>query len=255
VSGKECTTPFTSQTCFPSSFTQQGGTHIVENALVVSSGAIYRLRGGVLVASYIGVGSQAELNCEDGSITNFGTLSLGSGIFRAGNTNHEFGELSILTAGYGLAVLHVGGSGGTFLRFRDSSDVPWSGNLQIHGWRPKEIAGGSHQIFFGTNSHGLSANQLSRIYFVNPTGWSPGSYPARILETGEVVPAVPPNLAMVRDSAGLILSWPGEYDLLTATNVLGPYFKLPSALSPMTNPFTGPEQYFRLSLPSPPSAQ
>jgi hypothetical protein len=249
---KVCTTPFTPpQTCFFSSFTQQGGTHIVENVLNVSSEAVYNLRGGALVASNILVSSSAELNCENGSISNSGTFTLYGGRLRAGPANYDLGRLNIFLAGSALTTLQGGG----FLRFRDSSDVPWSGNLQIHGWRPKEIAGGSHQIFFGTNSHGLSANQLSRIYFVNPTGWSPGSYPARILETGEVVPAVPPNLAMVRDSAGLILSWPGEYDLLTATNVLGPYFKLPSALSPMTNPFTGPEQYFRLSLPSPPSAQ
>ena len=83
---------------------------------------------------------------------------------------------------------------------------------------------------------------------MNPLGWPRGNYPARILSTGEIVPAVPPSLVVSRNASALILSWPGDYQLLSATNVLGPYLAITSASSPFTNPFTGPERYFRLSL-------
>ncbi|HVV00301.1 MAG TPA: hypothetical protein VHH88_03000 [Verrucomicrobiae bacterium] len=87
---------------------------------------------------------------------------------------------------------------------------------------------------------------MSKIIFVNPLGWQPGNYPARILDTGEVVPAACGLITMARSSGGLILFWPGNYQLMSATNVLRPYTVVPGAVSPMTNPFTKPQEFFRL---------
>ena len=103
----------------------------------------------------------------------------------------------------------------------------------------------------GTNAQGLTTSQLSQLVFVNPFGWPPGNYPARMLPTGEIVPGVPPSLGFTRTSNSLILSWAGDYELVTATNVMGPYVLIPGASSPLTITFTDPQRYFRLRLPSP----
>lgn len=81
---------------------------------------------------------------------------------------------------------------------------------------------------------------------MNPASWRPGEYAARILDTGEVVPAMRPLLGRTRDSRGLVLSWPGEYDLFRATNIIGPFLKVDNATSPATNLFNGPQQFFQL---------
>ena len=55
-------------------------------------------------------------------------------------------------------------------------------------WNGSPNGGGKHQVFFGSNASGLTAQQLSQIKFKNPAG-STGTYPATILSTGEIVPA------------------------------------------------------------------
>jgi hypothetical protein len=103
---------------------------------------------------------------------------------------------------------------------------------------------GAH-IFFGTNAQGLTAAQLAQVVFVA----SGVEYSAALLPTGELVPAVPSPLEFSRRGDALVLSWPGAYELVTATNVQGPYVTVPGAVSPMTNRFTDPQRYFRLRLP------
>jgi hypothetical protein len=145
-----------------------------------------------------------------------------------------------------------GTNGATVLSFRDSRDVPWSGSaLSILNWSPVASGFGPDHVFVGTNSQGLTASQLNQIAFVNPIGWPPGSYPARILATGEIIPGVPPSLAFSSSSDQLVLTWISDYQLVTATNLLGPYAPVPGASSPFTNAFIGPQRFFRLSLPAP----
>src|SRR5204863_7696944 len=121
--------------------------------------------------------------------------------------------------------------------------VNWSGaSLKIRNW-----AGGSGRIFVGNDSHGLTEEQLNKVMFVNQGG----AYRARLLSTGELVPGVPPPVSVTRGAEGLVLSWPGAYDLLSATNVVGPYLKVPGATSPLRIPCSAPQQYFRLELTEP----
>jgi hypothetical protein len=237
-------------------FTQTGGVHTVANDLVITGFAIYDFQAGTLSVQDISLGPNAELNCGGGIITNWGTFTIqGGAVFRAGAQNHFLGKLllpAFTNWGCGDLIptpvtLNVSGPSGTVLQFRDSRDADWSAPaLQILGWQPWSNNGSSHHIFFGTNSPGLSAAQLSKMVFMDPYGWPPGTYPAQILSTGEVVPVPLPILSMTRSSNALILSWPGNYQLLTATNVMGPYFPIPAATSPFTNPFTACEQYFRV---------
>jgi len=44
-------------------------------------------------------------------------------------------------------------------------------------------------------------------------------------------------------------SWSGEYRLLSATNVIGPWTWIQSATSPYTNALGGPQRFFKLSGP------
>src|SRR5207237_6008993 len=61
--------------------------------------------------------------------------------------------------------------------------------------------GGSKQIFFGTSSSGLTSQQLTQVQFSNPAGLPNGTYPARILSDGEVVPD------QASSTAGPVNSW------------------------------------------------
>src|SRR5206468_6723832 len=110
-------------------------------------------------------------------------------------------------------------SGSTVLRFRDSHDVSsdWNGRLLIRNWSGSTNGGGTDQMFVGTTAPGLTSAQLQHISFYNPDGLPPGTYPARILANGEVVPAAGPSLGYSRTSRGLVLSWNGNYELWTTT--------------------------------------
>ena len=47
------------------------------------------------------------------------------------------------------------------------------------------------QVYFDGSLTGLTTMQLADILFVNPTGFSPGSYGTKILPNGEIVPFIP----------------------------------------------------------------
>jgi len=246
--------------CAPATiFVQQSGMHSVVNSLTIDEFATYELDAGTLAAQDILVDPTSQLFCKSGSVSNWGTFTLEGGSFVPGTQSHSLGRLQLWAAtnvficgNTGTVTLDLSGPSGTALRFCDSRDAVWSApGLQLLGWQPWGGGGRSHHVFFGTNSQGLTPAQLSKLAFVNPSGWPPGNYPAQILVTGEVVPAVPPPLIIARSSNALVLSWAGDYQLLTATNVSGPYSAVPGAVSPVTNPFTAPQKYFRLGLPGP----
>src|SRR6185436_1240614 len=120
--------------------------------------------------------------------------------------------------------------------------------LIIQGWNGSASGGGQHQLTFGSSLSGLSG-QLAQIRFVNPGGMPAGTYPARILATGEVVPGPQPTLSMTHSGNGLVISWSGYYQLLTSTNVLGPFAVINGATSPYTNSLNEPQRFFVLRSP------
>jgi hypothetical protein len=258
LSGGELVMPVYTNT---TPFTNDGGIHRIQDLLELRN--TYALRSGILKARKIHLAESSQLNCRDGVITNEGMFMVqdsvfDGSVFSAGSRNHELGQLQVQIGTtnwyYGLGTnpcsFDVTGPVGTLLRFRDSHDIAWSGRgVRILAWQPWSGTNGSHHIFIGTNEHGLSSNQLSRVIFVNPPGWPPGNIPALLLSTGELVPAVPPSVSVARHSNSFVLSWPDDYDLFTATNVSGPYSKIAGATSPFTNSPSLPQQYFRLALP------
>jgi hypothetical protein len=244
--------------CAPPPFfaTQSNGMHYVQNTFHVGQVAIYDLQGGSLSAGNIEIEQNGILNCGNGVISNWGTFAL-SGTFRAGTQSHYLGKLQTLLStnsqwcsSTNNNTLDVSGPTGTFIRFRDSRDTSGA-FVQVLNWQPWIGTGSSHHIFFGTNAEALTQSELNLLRFVNPAGWPPGNYSARILSTGEIVPPVPPSLIAGKNGNALVLSWPGDYQLVTATNVLGPYSAVAGATSPFTNLFTGQERYFRLALAGP----
>ena len=114
-------------------------------------------------------------------------------------------------------------------------------------------SGRSHQIYFGTSGSGLTPGKLSQVRFLDPAGSPPGYYDARILSNGEVVPIAPPpapTLQAVRSGNQLVITWTGNFQLFSATNVLGPFQPVSGAISPYTNDTgTVPERFFMLKGP------
>jgi hypothetical protein len=101
-------------------------------------------------------------------------------------------------------------------------------------------------IFFGNNASALTSSQLAHIAFSNPGGFAAGNYGARLLSTGELVPVQNPTLQSARYGSVLVMTWPSGYQLLSATNVTGPYAPVSGASSPWTNSFSKAREFFKL---------
>jgi hypothetical protein len=252
---------------FRSIFGQYGGSQRINNELRINYGSKFYLQGGTLTVSNITVGPSVLVNSTDpyywftddglnlsggGVLTNSGILTLqGGAVLRAGGTMHRLGKLRLSG---GRAVLDLA-NGPTILRFLPTSDLPLSpepASLAILDWSGSTNGGGTHQLIFGANSQSMSPANLAQLFFVNPLGFAPGNYPARILNTGEVVPYAAPSFAYSKSSNNrLVLSWSGNYDLFTSTNISGPFESISGATSPYTNSFVGPQRYFRLRARNP----
>ncbi|MGN6553539.1 MAG: hypothetical protein ACTHLW_07430, partial [Verrucomicrobiota bacterium] len=253
--------------CVQSRFVQNGGSHTIQNRLLLTDFVDYRLLAGTVTANQIELGPGAAFLAQGGAISNSGLFTIRGGALRAGGQNLQLGQLQVLgqsgticvdlqPAGPTLDVGIGGTDGATTLRFRDSHDTPWSGwpatPLHIVHWSPTTNGFGPDHIYVGTNAQGLTAAQVSQIVFDNPIGSPAGVYPAQILSTGEIVPgSLPPVLNFTNNIDNMVLTWSGVYDLLTATNVTGPYLVIPGAASPYTILFTDPQRYFRLRTPVP----
>jgi len=236
-----------------SSFFQTGGSHLIQNRLSIDG--IYHLQGGILNASEIGIDVDGMLSLEGGTVANRPPVTMDLGAIAVQGQNNVgklrvliSGALSRFSDGPAYSVLDLQ-SGNSIIRFLDSHDVDWTGRLSITNWTGAMPGGGTDQIFFGTSSQGLTASQLQRITFANPAGFAAGNYPAQILATGEVVPDDRrPSLNYSRASNGLQFSWNNNsYQLLSSTNVAGPYLPMsPEPSSPYSVSFSGPQRFFVL---------
>jgi hypothetical protein len=234
-------------------FVQTGGNHLVQNSLYV--GAIYRLQGGSLVATNIGIDSDGEIRLEGGNLSNPGTLSMDFGTCVVRNGNYTFGKLRVILTGAlsyfsespRTSILDLA-SGNVIVRFADSHDLAadWNGSLAITNWNGAAAGGGTDRVFVGTSAQGLTASQVSRIFFVNPQGFPRANYPAQILSTGELVPAARPVMSFSRASNKLVISWPTNYSLYSAPEVTGPYYFVDRAVSPYTNSFNEARRFFQI---------
>jgi hypothetical protein len=244
------------RTCFSqfSVFTNRAGVHHATNLLSLGTCVRYVLDGGTLSTPFITIAEGAELSLASGVVVNPGAVVLQGGAIRAGGV-HELGNLQIATGGLawcgGLditnSVLWFGGFGAPgILRFLDSRNIQWTGELVIREYNPTNAAG-SDRLFIGTDQNGLNSDQLARITFLNPYGWPMGTYPARITSQGEILPTQPEQIAFSSGNGQMILSWNEPHQLATATNLAEPFEIIPGATSPFTNSTSSsPQRYFRL---------
>ena len=222
---------------------QTGGSHVVENRFVTGQGGIAQLEAGALTVPNITVGPYGDFSLAGAQVTNSTTFAiLGPSLVRIAGNYPRLGKLSV-TSGNSMLDLQ---SGSTTVRFLDSHDAAWDSILVVTNWSGSTSGGGTDRLFVGTSAQGLSAPQLSQIRFANPAGLQAGNYSARILASGEVVPAARPMVNFTRSSKGIVVSWNGNFQLLTSTNVIGPYTVISGASSPYTNAFSEPQRFFEL---------
>jgi hypothetical protein len=224
-------------------FHQTGGSHVVENQFVTGQGGIAQLEAGSFTVPNITVGPYGDFRLAGAQVTNSTTFTiLGQSLVRITGNYPRLGKLSVTS---GNSVLDLQGAS-TTIRFLDCHDTAWDSILVVTNWSGSTNGGGTDQLFVGSTAQGLTAAQLAQIRFANPAGFQMGNYSARILATGEVVPAAPPMINFTRSSNGIVVSWNGNFQLLTSTNVIGPYTVISGASSPFTNAFNEPQRFFEL---------
>jgi hypothetical protein len=250
--------------CVEGRFLQNGGSHTIQNRLLIEDWAYYTLATGTLAAANIETGPGALLNLQGGQISNPGLFTIRGGSVNIAGQTRELGQLQVIGVSEPACSQSFPGPRSLSLdwgpqsnrapvvvRFTDSRDVPWSGlPLLIYGWRPPSDGFAGDHIYVGTDAESLTASQLNQLTFIYPGGQ--GSSPARLLANGELVPTLyVPNVGWSGTSGEFILFWDSNWELVTATNLLGPYIPLVGASSPFTNTFTDPQRYFRLRVPLP----
>lgn len=256
---------------------QSGGALAVNNLLMVNGfypirfegeGWVYgqggyTLSGGTLFASNIELISTWTMSgiTQAANISNPGFIEM-AGNLNIGNSTVHLGQFILAslvrtivdnpgpeqTDASSNAVINFT-AGMAQLSFANSSSDVWSNGitLTVTNWGGALGGGGGDQLIFGDDSTGLTTSQLAQIQFVNPIGVPGGTYPARILASGEVVPSAPLQLMFTQQGAALILTWSPGQTLQFATNAAGPYSDLPGAVPPYTNFVTNlPHAFFRL---------
>ncbi len=231
-------------------FGQTGGEHRILGLLSLNQLVTYSLDAGTLEVSNIDLEPGSRLLVTGGTVTNFGLCMIHAGLVNVGGVEVQLGQLSVMGSSMTVFPSRPTNStiaflpGAATIQFRDSHDMPWNPpGLFIQNWN---ATNGPDHIFVGTNSAGLTAQQLSPVTFSNPAGFQPGNYPAAILPTGELVPVTTPTLGFTTQPGRLVLSWSGSFALYTSTNVAGPYAPISGAGSPYTNASVDPRRFFRL---------
>jgi len=125
--------------------------------------------GGTLLLSQSGSATTDRIN-------NSSTMTLNGGTFNtAGLSEHELSGVTVMP-GIGALTLSTNsiidlGAGASILAFANSSAQTWSGTLSIYNWSGTPVVGkGTDQLYFGTDSTGLTAMQLSQIAFYSDSG-------------------------------------------------------------------------------------
>lgn len=165
-------------------FSQTGGS--AQIGTIQMTGGQCSLSGGQLTVSNIDLSGGASFTQTGGTLTQSGTLTLQEANLLAGAGSQQFGKL--LLAGGNCTLTFPAEN--CALYFVGSTSLGWSNasTLTVSNWNGALFGGGSQRLHFGYDNTGLASQQVSQIQFINPVGLSSGTYPARILSSGEVVP-------------------------------------------------------------------
>lgn len=131
-------------------------------------------------------------------ISNSSNVSMSSGTTLA--INGKTDTVGTLTLN-GSSTIDMGAGVGSSISFANSSAINWGTNiLTIANYDP---GADNDYVYFGTTGSGLSAADIGQIRFLDPVGYAPGLYYARILSDGRIVPIVPEPATII---GGLLLA-------------------------------------------------
>jgi hypothetical protein len=238
--------------------TGSGGTL----TLAVSDNVSLPVNQGPAAASAVKLGLDKESGSSptfvlgtDASMANFAGLVLKSGTASVNDSSTVTMQTLKLA---GSATINLGtGSGGAVLNFASSSAETWNaGTLSITSWNGNTAGGGSDQIKFGADATGLTAGQLAKIKWIAPNGGADVTG-AKILSTGEIVPADPPPAIASPALVGgkfvfqVVAGSPAQSCVVQSATNLNPPVIWENVLTntgtfSVTNSVTLPQSYFRV---------
>ncbi|MDQ3120441.1 MAG: autotransporter-associated beta strand repeat-containing protein [Verrucomicrobiota bacterium] len=186
------------------------GSNTFTGATTINAGTLQAVGAGALGSGSIGTSAI--------TVNNGGTLLLGGsasvtdringsavvtlngGTFNTGGLSERNLSGTTVTPGLGALTLQSSSlidlaNGASILSFSNSSTQTWTGTLSIYNWSGTPVIGnGIDQLFFGTDTTGLTSTQLTQINFYLDSGttflgtamWASGG-------NGEVTPGAKPN--------------------------------------------------------------
>lgn len=187
------------------------GTNPYTGTTTVNAGTLNAAAAGALGGTssiVVNAGATLLLSQSAGAtndrINNSSTMTLNGGTFNtAGLSEHN---LSGIIVGPGIGALTLSsnsiidlGGGASVIAFADSSAQTWVGTLSIYNWTGTPVAGkGTDQLYFGTDSTGLTVDQLSQIAFYSDSGTTflgPAGFVIGM--DGEIAPVPEPSMWFV----------------------------------------------------------
>lgn len=164
-----------------------------------NNGSAYVFSGGELIAGTVSL-TGATFVHSGGALGSPTVIILTNGVWNEETNGAQLGQLQL---GAGSNSIISFSTGSSVLQFTDSSGVPWATNglLTVKNWNGSLYGGGQQQLVFGDSQTALTTQQLAEVQFQSPAGLASGTYPARILADGEVVPdsgsSLPPNIELL----------------------------------------------------------
>jgi fibronectin-binding autotransporter adhesin len=174
----------------------QGTTRVEGGRLLLGGAGLTATTAVHVINSTLGLGTtevindNADITLENGVITTVGnqTENMGRLILMGDNTLDLVGLANVI-------------------RMASSADQVWGSTLTIRNWNGNAAGGGPDQFFIGSDESGITGDQLSKIFFVNPEVdgiLQTGTFGASILNTGEIVAFIPePSITLLLAGASI----------------------------------------------------
>lgn len=145
-------------------------------------GGVMHVTGSLSATTSLSVANATFSYGATDAVNDDAAVTLGSAaILQMNNFSDALGVLSVT----GSAELALAG-GASIISFADSSSADWTlAALSITGWNGDAAGNGAEQVVFA--NQGLTTDQLGRIVFVNPEGFTAGIYSAKFINN-ELVP-------------------------------------------------------------------
>jgi autotransporter-associated beta strand protein len=183
------------------------GTNTYSGATTINAGTLNVGAAGALGGtSNIVVNASGTLLLSESAsptidrINDSSTMTLNGGTFNTSGLSEHNLSGAMVTPGIGALTLSSSstidlGGGASILAFANSSPQTWTGTLSIYNWSGTPGAGnGTDQLYFGTDSTGLTSTQLSQIAFYSDSGTTLlGTAVYASGMDGEVVPVTEPS--------------------------------------------------------------